>query len=831
MTTKKIIPISLLLIFIFLLNSASFAQSKQHTISGKVIDDDLGVPLEYSTVSITSVDDPNYLNGGVTDINGNFAIEVPSGAYNIKIEFISFESKTFKNRKVNSNLDLGTIQLGFSSSSLNEVVVVAETTQVEVRLDKKIYNIGKDLTTAGASINDVLNNVPSVSVDIEGSISLRGNENVRVLIDGKPSAMAGFGSTNVLGQLPADAIERVEVITSPSARYDAEGTAGILNIILRKEKTLGFNGSLTTNIGSPESYGITANVNLRTDKFNIFNTTGFNYRNSPGNGYFDTRYTQGFFDRVVEDRDMQRLRRRFNTNFGVEYFLNEHSSLTASAFFNFGNNDDITTNFSDRYQGNDLVQKTIRREAESEDDKSSQYSLNYIKKFNDKGHQLTADFQYEFDKEKKPAFVSEKATLDLTPEGIGFLPSELVYTEETQNEYLIQTDYVLTFGEGSQFEAGYRGNFKNEVTDYTLSIENEQSGQLELSPLTNVFNYTENVNALYTQYGSKFGKFSFLLGLRMENTQLKGKINTPLTDEQLLEEFGFPIDTDFDNNYLGLFPTVNLIYELGEKENITLGYNRRINRPRGWFINPFPSRASRTNIFQGNPNLKPAYASAFDLGYLKRWKKLTLTSSLYYQYETDAFERVQQGTGQFFNEIEIIRTIPINLATNERIGAEAGVLYNPAKWLRLNGSFNFFQFNTVGEFNGIDYGAKNTSWFARFSSKLTLPAKIEWQTNANYRGPSENSQTKSDGIFSLDLAFSKEIFNENATLSFNVRDLLNSRKRNSFTQTESFTQESEFQWRQRQITLSLTYRFNQQKKEQERRNQNNGNGDEGDFEG
>jgi len=831
MTTKKIIPISLLLIFIFLLNSQSFAQSKQHTISGKVIDDDLGVPLEYSTVSITSVDNPNYLNGGVTDINGNFAIEVPSGTYNIKVEFISFESKTFSKRKVDSNLDLGTIQLGFSSGSLNEVVVIAETTQVEVRLDKKIYNIGKDLTTGGATINDVLNNVPSVSVDVVGSVSLRGNENVKILINGKPSAMAGFGENNVLGQLPADAIERVEVITSPSARYDAEGTAGILNIILRKEKTLGFNGSLTTNIGYPESYGITANVNLRTDKFNIFNTTGFNYRNSPGNGFFDTRYAQGFFDRVVEDRDMQRLRRRFNTNFGVEYFLNEHSSITASAFFNFGNDEDITTNFSDRYQGNDLVQQTMRREVETEEDKSSQYSLNYIKKFNDKGHQLTADFQYEYDKEEKPAFVSEKATLDLTPEGISFLPSEFVFTEETQNEYLIQTDYVLPFGEGSQFEAGYRGNFKDEVTDYNLSIEDEQSGQLESSPLTNVFNYTENVNALYTQYGSKFGKFSFLLGLRMENTQLIGKINTPLTDAQLLEEFGFPIDTDFDNNYLGLFPTVNLIFELGEKENITLGYNRRINRPRGWFINPFPSRASRTNIFQGNPNLNPAYASAYDLGYLKRWKKLTLTSSLYYQYETDAFERVQQGTGQFFNDIEIIRTIPINLATNERIGAEAGVLYNPAKWLRLNGSFNFFQFNTEGEFNGIDYGTKNTSWFARFSSKVTLPAKIDWQTNANYRGPSENSQTKSDGIFSLDLAFSKEIFNENATLSFNVRDLLNSRKRNSFTETESFTQESEFQWRQRSITLSLTYRFNEQKREQERRKQNNGNGDESDFEG
>lgn len=789
----------------------------------------MGVPLEYATISITDPNNPEFIDGVVTDIDGNFSVPVRPGTYNIKIEFISFESKNFNNRTVNSDLDLGTIELGLSSDSLDEVVVRAETTQVEVRLDKKIYNIGKDLTTKGGTVSDALNNVPSVSVDVEGAISLRGNENVRILINGKPSAMAGFGSTDVLSQLPADAIDRVEVITSPSARYGAEGTAGILNIILRKEKTLGFNGSLSVNAGIPEDYGISANINYRTNNFNIFNTTGFNYGNSPGNGYFETLYSSGTFDRVIEDRETDRLNRGFNTNFGIEYYINDQSSVTASTFFRTGSDKDVTVNMSDRFIDGELVQQTVRREVESEKDNSYQLSLNYINRFNEEGHQLTADIQIEQDEEEAPAFVTERATLDLTEEGIGFLPSEDVFTIEDQNEFLLQADYVLPIGEDSQFEAGYRGNFEEQNTDYTLRITDEESGQLERSPLSNIFNYQENVNALYTQYGTRFGDFSFLLGLRLENTRLIGDIDSPLTDEELVEEFGFPIETNFDNNYLGLFPTVNLIFELSETENVTLGYNRRINRPRGWFINPFPSRSSRTNIFQGNPNLDPAYASAYDIGYLKRWDELTLTSSVYYQHETDAFERVQQGTGEFFNGVEIIRTIPINLAINDRLGAEAGVLYNPNEWLRLNGSFNFFQFNTEGEFNGVDYGAKNTSWFARFSSKVSLPAEIDWQTNAFYRGPSENSQTRTDGIFSLDLAFSKEIMNENATLSLNVRDLLNSRKRSSVTTTERFIQESEFQWRQRQITLSFTYRFNQQKREQDRRNreQNNDNDEEG----
>jgi len=302
--------------------------------------------------------------------------------------------------------------------------------------------------------------------------------------------------------------------------------------------------------------------------------------------------------------------------------------------------------------------------------------------------------------------------------------------------------------------------------------------------------------------------------LRLETTQLKGKIESELTDAQLEEAFGIPIDTDFDNNYLGLFPTVNLIYEVAEEENITLGYNRRINRPRGWFINPFPSRSSTNNVFQGNPNLSPAYSNAFDLGYLKRWEKLTLTSSIYYQHETDSFERIEDNVAG----TNIVRTIPVNLSSNDRTGAELGLLYNPADWLRLNGSFNFFRFKTEGDYNGRSYDAENNSWFARFSSKVTLPAKIDWQTNAFYRGAAEGVQGTQEGILSLDLAFSKDIFKEKATISLNVRDLLNSRKRDSYTLTDTYERDSEFQWRQGQnITVSMIYRFNQKKQRQNRR--------------
>ncbi|WP_324721098.1 TonB-dependent receptor domain-containing protein [Salinimicrobium sp. HB62] len=820
---------ALIFSLIFLFSLSAFAQAPRYEVSGKVTDEQ-GTPLEYATISFQSTADPSNVNGGITDPQGNFSIEVREGTYNITVEFISFEPKTFSNRQITSDVNMGTIELGMAAGELDEVVVTAETTQVEVRLDKKIYNIGKDLTTAGGTVADALNNVPSVAVDINGGISLRGNENVRILINGKPSAMAGFGSTDVLAQLPADAIERVEVITSPSARYDAEGTAGILNIILRKEKTLGFNGSVNLNVGYPDNAGISTNVNLRTDKFNIFNTTGYRYFDAPGNGYFDTRFNENsavFFDRIIEDRNIERINRGFNTNLGIEYYITDRSSLTATAFYRTGEDEDLTTNVTTNFLDGSEVYGTTRRENQMEEDNSYQFSLNYMNRFNDSGHQLTADIQIERDEEVQTTSINEEEDFnDIAYEN--FLYAEHIDQTETQNEYLIQADYVLPFGEDSQFEAGYRGNFENEVTDYDLFQQEEDGGELQYDEeLSNVFDYTENVQALYSQYGTKLGDFSFLLGLRLEYTNLKGEIESELTEEQLREVFGFPIDTSFDNDYLGFFPTVNVIYEIAETENITLGYNRRINRPRGWFINPFPSRSSTNNIFQGNPNLQPAFSNAFDLGYLKRWDKLTLTSSVYYQRETDAFERIEQNV----EGSNVIRTIPVNLSSNERTGAELGLLYNPAKWLRLNGSFNYFNFKTEGEFDGEDYNAENSSYFARFSSKVTLPAKIDWQTNAFYRGASEGVQGTTDGLLSIDVALSKELFKENATLSFNVRDLLNSRKRETFTTTNTYERYSEFQWRQRSFNLSFIYRFNQQRRDQQRQQRRDANAGDMDDEG
>jgi len=795
---------------------------KSYRVSGSLIDSEQKTPLEYATVGIFEPGTEELVVSTVTDFDGNFNFKVIEGTYDIRFEYISYETKTLKNVVINENKNLGTIEMAFKASELDEVTVVSETTQLEVRLDKKIYTLGKDLTVAGGTVTEALENVPSVGVDIEGNISLRGNQNVRILINGKPSALAGFGNTDVLQQLPADAIEKVEVITSPSARYDAQGTAGIINLVLKREKTLGFNGSVRLQTGTPLNNRVAANLNWRTDKFNFFGNIGYSHRKPPGNAFFETNFTNEQSDdeanRVIEERDYSRNRRDLNFNIGATYFLDYNTSFTASLFTRTGEDEDVAQNFNSTFNDEVFIDQRLRQENEFEDEESYQVSLNFNKKFDNDGHELDAEFQYSEDFEDASAIITE----DVIEGEDRFIPDENIIESEDQVEYLLQADYVLPMGE-AQFEAGFRINLENTKEPFFREFEESENTTVIDTVLTNNFEFDENVYAVYTQYGNKFGKFSFLLGLRYEYTQLKGQTTSEYDLSVFEEILGEDVQLNFDNRFDGLFPTLNLIYELGEDENITLGYNRRINRPRGWYLNPTPSLSSRTNIFQGNPSLRPAFANAFDLGYLKRWnEKFTLTGSVYYQRETDAFERVDENIGTTSDGLAIIRTIPINLSTNERMGFEVGALYNPKDWLQLNWSINGFRFVTDGTFNGQPFGAENNSLTSRFSSKVTLPFKIQWQTNFNYTGPFENAQTKTDPIYSVNMAISKDLFNDNATLSISYRDLFNSRRRDQFTIGPTFVRESSFQWREPQLTATFIYRFNQNKKRE------NGRGDNGD---
>ena len=799
-------------------------QNNQISITGNIIDSNTKEPLEYATVVLNNLE-TKQLSGGITDEKGNFTIKIIPGTYDISFEFISFKTIKISKKIINSSLNFGTIKLSEDSDKLDEIVIIAEKSTVEIRLDKRIYNVGKDMTVKGGSASDVLDNVPSVDVDVEGNVSLRGNENVRILIDGKPSALVGLSGSDALRQLPADAIERVEVVTSPSARYDAEGTAGILNIILRKGVATGLNGSLNTTIGDPTQYRIASNINFRTKKINFFTNLG--YRNSSSPGKFLTNLSTFENESVnslrIEDRDFERKRNGYNINLGLEYFLSNESSITGTYFYRDSDNKNLSTNAIQVFDVNNILEYSdVRVQDEDEIDETSQISLNYTNNINSSGHKLTIDFQYSDSKEIETAFIDDS------------LASEKNITTENSKSTLIQSDYVLPIGEHMQFELGYRGDFQDLNSNFLVN----RIPELDFNPSNNLI-FKQNVNAIYSQFGNKINKFSYLLGLRTEITDVKVRLTN--TNE------------NFDYRYTEVFPTINFGLERTDNQSFTLGYSRRLRRPRYWYLNPFESRNSQNVIYKGNPGLIPTFTNSFDLGFLQKIGKLTLNSSIYFQHSVNAIQRVSRDEIRLLDGVNQVITIrePINLASEDRYGFELTANYNPSKKVRLSGSFNVFQqeskglyeYNkfTIDETSGAitsmpetqDLGNINNSWFSRFNATFTLPWKIQMQNRLSYRGPRYTAQSESKGMFSANIALSRDVFSEKGTLVLNVSDVFNSRKwrstnfnPNKENPTSINSQES--QWRVRQISLNFTYRFNQKKNQgRERRGGEDYEGGEG----
>jgi outer membrane receptor protein involved in Fe transport len=781
-------------------NGGNFTKIK---ITGNIADSETSEPLEYATISLVNDQFPDRIQGGITDTKGNFDIEIFPGKYNITIEYIGFEKIILEDRSVTESINLGDFKLNINSESLEEIELVGERTEVEIRLDKRVYNVGRDITVRGGSVTDVMDNIPSVSVDVEGNISLRGNDNVRILINGKPSGLVGLSGPAALRQLPAESIEKVEVVTSPSARYEASGTAGILNIILKKEELVGFNATFIANAGLPKNLGGTATLNWRTDKVNIFTTTTYRDQKSLGGGVFNSEYFNGDLPSsfVNEKRDYDRIRKNYFINLGAEYYINDKTTFTISGFIRDSDNtSDSSTEIDDLNSNGDILNSVGRLQEEAEKDNSSQLTANFTKKFNEDGHELVAEIQLQKSSEDEFADITNTDS-----------PSETVGTLESQKRNLFQLDYVWPIDKNTQFEFGYRGDFSAQENDYEVAIL--EAGQFVVDRnLSNILLFEQNVNALYTQFGKKINKFSYLTGLRMENTNI-------VIDQKTTNDFK-------EKKYTNFFPTLNLSYEFNEEENITLGFSRRIRRPRSWSLNPFPSRSSVTFFRQGNPDLDPSYSSTFDFGYLKRWDKFTFNGSAYYQKATQVITRITEATGEVVRvsedpliEIPSLRATSINLAENNRIGTEFTLTYSPSRKFRLSGNFNIFNSETIGSYNNQVFDAEIVSWFARINGNITLPKGWTAQLRGFYRGPNATAQSRSKGFFVLSGAINKDILKKKGTLSFNASDLLNSSRFKNTTTTELFTNYNEFQWRRPSYVMTFTYKINERKNERRRRNQ------------
>ncbi len=781
----------------------------KHFLKGILADSESQLPLAYASVTLFSLPDSAAVTGAITDEIGGFELQAQPGNYFLRTQFLSYKTKFTGGITLVSDTDLGMVLLAADATTLDEVVIRAEKSQVQFDLDKTVFNVGKDLANRGGSAADVLDNVPSVQVDAEGTVSLRGSENVRILVDGKPSGLVSFGS-NGLQNLPANMIDRVEVITNPSARYEAEGMAGIINIVLKKESRRGINGSIDLTTGVPDEHGVSLNMNLRRNKFNFFTNYGLNYRNSPGS---NSLYQEFYSDSTTYITDLRGKRQRAGLSnslrFGADYSLTPKSTLTSAFSWQYSDQD----NFSS-LQYNDFVNDlnnpvgiTRRTDNEKETEPNYEYSLSYKKTFEREGHELNADFRFQDNSEREVSDFRERYfTSEDSPSGqLDLLQRS--DNQEGERNAIFQLDYVHPFGKDGKWETGLRSGLRNINNDYIVE-EFDDNAWATLPGLSNNVLYGENIYAAYGIVGNKIKKLSWQAGLRTELADIKTEL------KQTNEINDRPL-------YVNLFPSAHVNYDLPNENAVQLSYSRRIRRPHFRELNPFSQYTDARNFWGGNPNLNPEYTDAYEIGHLKRWEKGSLSSSIYYQHTTDVIERIRQ---QLSDTSAITR--PTNLATRNQYGFSFNGNYDPFKIWKLTGNLNFFRAITEGEYEGQTFDADAYTWFGRVSSRLTVLKKIDVQTTFNYRAPRNTTQGRSKAMYHADLAASMDVLSKNGTLTLSVRDVFNTRRWRNITEGADFYTEGDFQWRQRQVTLTFSYRLNQQKKqEREREGEGNGGGE------
>jgi outer membrane receptor protein involved in Fe transport len=791
-------------------------QERFGLIKGLVVDNQTRLPLEFATVALYNAADSSVAGGGFTDEKGAFQIKASFGRYYLRVEFLAYKARFIDNivlSKSNPVLELPTIVLEQGANILDEVIVKAEKSQVQLSLDKRVFNVGKDLSNRGGTAADVLDNVPSVTVDVEGNVSLRGSSGVRILVDGRPSGLVGISNTNGLRQLPANLIDRIEVITNPSARYEAEGMAGIINIVLKKDQAPGFNGAIDLTVGQPDQYGASFNLNYRKNKFNFFSSYGLRYNERPGNGNQYQEFYAGDTTFITQlNRERNRSGWSNSLRFGADYFFNPKNSLTTAFSWRYSNEDNFGEILYRDYLNSlsNPIGTTRRTDDESEKEPNLEYSLRYNKNFARDGHELTADVRFQDNTEQENSNFRERFyAADGLPSG------EPDFVQRSQNKegernLILQVDYVHPFGKDGKFELGYRSGIRDIRNAFQVESLINTDWQ-ELPGLTNELLYDENIHATYAIVGNKIRRFSWQAGLRAELSDVKTEL---LATQEVNDR---PL-------YTNLFPSGFLGYELPNMHSIQLSYSRRIRRPRFWDLNPFFTYSDARNFRSGNPNLNPEFTDAYEISHLKHWDKGSITSAAYFRHTEGVIERIRQ---QLSDTSSV--TLPVNLSVQNDYGLEFTGSYSPFPFWKLNGDVNFFRSITKGAYEGQDLNADTYTWSGRLSSRTTILKKLDIQLNFNYRAPRKTTQGRSKAMYHADLAASLDILKSKGTLTLSVRDVFNTRLWRYVTQGDTFYTEGEFRWRARQVSLTVSYRINRQK-ERGRGDSERGDGDGGGME-
>lgn len=799
--TKKTLGLT----FVLSAAALAFAQDKVG-ISGTVVDKS-NQPVPYASVTFSNKQSKLLSDATLTDEKGNYKLDLTPGNYDIVIEAIDYK-KSVINKQITAAGSIGALSIEPEAASTNMktqdiqgVVITATAKPYKVELDKRTYDPSQDIVSKGGSLQDVLSNVPSVSVDTDGTVSMRGSSNVRFLINGKPSALLGIDDgANALQSIPADQIERIEVITNPSSKFEASGTAGILNIILKKSKKTGFNGSVIGTLGYLPQTNLNTNLSWRKGNLTWFLNGGGGYRESKNTN----RNNATFFNVADGGRtqtDQESITKSKNNNYnvssGLVYDISDKTSVNASGTVRTFESDNIGNITYDYRFLNAPSLFTERMNTGSNNNLAFQGDFGLDHKFDDKGQNISLSVSLQSNRSYNDTNVNQVTN------NIFELQNSI--NQNTRNKTLVgKADYELPIGENSKIEAGYRIDINN--NNYDNDVLERYSSDVDFHYLNNFTynaNYREMFNAGYVQFKSKIGKLGYQVGVRNEYSNVDIQYSNLNPD---------PEDRNIDNkkSYNNLFPTVFLSYEIAKDNQFLVNYSRRIDRPRSFFLIPNPSYSDNQNIFEGNIDLNPSYVDSYEFGYSISKGKFTINPTIYFRHTTDDVKML------VYSDQGVFKTKPINLGTDDRYGLDLNFNWDATKWLKFLGNVDLFGYKTNGTYNGLSepfsFDGSGFATRARLTSTFKVDKTFSFQIQGFYRGGQKTQSIDRKDMYALNFGASKTIWKGDGTLSFNIQDIFNTRAMESTAYGSNFVRDSYMQWQPRQFALSLTYRFKQGEK-------------------
>ena len=781
----------LALLSLFTLSATLLLTAQSGELTGTLVQDGNGDPLGFATTVAYRTADSTMAANATTDVDGSFSMAVVPGTYYVEIQFLGYDNLTLEAVEITEaapSRDLGVIRMGQSGVALETVEVTTERSQMVMKLDKRVFNVGKDLTGAGNNAADILNNVPSVNVDPEGNVSLRGSNGVRILVDGKPSAMLSSGDVDALRRMQGDIIESVEVITNPSARYEAEGEAGIINIILKKNKQKGVNGSFGATAGAPDNYGGSYSLNYRRQQFNMFSNFGISYRRSPGGGSERQRFFNedgSLRSRYDTETDQDRGGIGGNLQIGTDWFMNDRNQLTGSLLYRRSKDDNRTTIIYRDIDGSgNLQQTTTRNVLENSENQNLESALNYTRTYaRHEDQKLTAVAQYILDDDIELSDITQRISDDNDP-----LLQKASNTEYETN-LLLQADYVHPFNDSIKLEGGVRSTFRTIKNAFQVQEQDENGVFQVFDRFDDELEYNENIAAAYFIGSGEFGAIGVQLGVRGELSDVTA---------ELLKS-----GVDNEQNYFNLFPSAAVTYQFSEANQLQVSYSRRLSRPYFRLLLPFSNFNNPRNNSVGNPTLRPEYTDSYEVGLLRYLPAGSVLGSIYYRRTTGVIERLilpaDDGTTIRF---------PVNLGDRNAYGVELNFSYDLLEWWKLTSDFNLYTSQTTGFYNETDYGVDRTAWSGRIASTIDVTEKLQTQVSFDYNAPQDTPQGRDLATYAVDLGASLEILSGQGTLTLSGRDLFNTRVQRSIIDQQNYSSESDFQWRRAQsVVLSFLYRL------------------------